>query len=161
MKIPIGVINGQQIRLAGQGEPGQYGGENGDLYLIVELKPHPFFMVTNADIYLTLPISPWEAALGAKISVPTLGGTVELTIAPNSQSGQKLRLKKRGLPVKPPGDQYCILQIVTPPALNSIGNIFYAKMAKQFANFNPLLFWRKIRYINIQASALGKKMLKY
>lgn len=138
VKIPAGVTDGQQIRLAGQGEPGQQEGENGDLYLEVFLKPHPWFTVMQADIYLTLPISPWEAALGGKISVPTLGGKVELKIAPNSQSGQKLRLQKRGLPTNPPGDQYCILQIITPPVgSDSVDRVFYKKMAEQFASFKP------------------------
>ncbi len=137
VKVPAGVIAGQQIRLAGQGGPGMHGGAAGDLYLEIEFKDHPLFTVEKADIYLNLPLSPWEAALGAKITVPTLGGKIGLTIPAGAHSGQKLRLKGRGLPAKTTGDQYCVLQIVTPEAHSDKAKAFYETMAHEFADFNP------------------------
>lgn len=134
--VPKGVISGQQLRLAEQGMPGIGKGPAGDLYLEIELEPHRLFTVQGHDIYLTLPITPWEAALGAKVTVPTLGGPVDMKIAPNSQAGQKLRLKGRGLPGKTPGDQYALLQIVTPPAQSESQKQLYETMAKEMP-FNP------------------------
>lgn len=136
VKLPTGIIHGQQIRLGGQGAPGTHGGPAGDLILDVELAEHPYFRVDGSDIYLNLPITPWEAALGATIAVPTLGGKVELKIPAGSHSGQKLRLKGRGLPAKPIGNQYVTLQIYTPPADNSSAEEFYQRMAETF-KFNP------------------------
>jgi curved DNA-binding protein len=138
LNIPAGVVSGQQLRLANQGGPGSGdGAPAGDLYLEIEIQPHRFYTLQGKDIYLTLPIAPWEAALGAKIAVPTLGGAVEMKIAPGSQAGQKLRLKGRGLPAKPEaGDQYVLLQIVTPPAKTDADKALYEKMATQMP-FNP------------------------
>jgi DnaJ-class molecular chaperone len=116
VRIPAGVTHGRQIRLAGQGAPGINGGHAGDLYLEVEISPHRLFTSDGKDIHLKLPIAPWEAALGGSVSVPTLGGTVNLKVPPGSQTGQRLRLKGRGLPGDPPGDELVILEIVTPPA---------------------------------------------
>src|SRR5690606_37925113 len=106
VKIPAGVCTGQHIRLKGQGGPGVGGGEPGDLFLEIELAPHPLYSVDGKNLTLTLPVAPWEAALGATVKVPTLAGPVNLKIPPNAQAGQKLRLKERGLPGDPPGDQY-------------------------------------------------------
>lgn len=114
VKIPAGVKSGQQIRLAGQGGSGSGGGARGDLYLTVEVMKHPIFDVMENDIYLTLPITPWEAALGATVVIPTLAGKIDLKIPPSSQGGQKLRIKNRGLPGSPPGNQYVLLKIITP-----------------------------------------------
>jgi curved DNA-binding protein len=136
VSIPKGIIQGQQIRLAGQGGPGTGGGPNGDLYLEVELQPHPLYRADGRDVYLDLPISPWEAALGARVTVPTLGGHVDLKIPPGARSGQKLRLKGRGLPGKTSGDQYVVLQILTPPAETEQQRAFYRKMAQEMP-FNP------------------------
>jgi len=136
VKIPAGVAQGQQIRLAGQGSPGTRGGASGDLYLEVELQPHPLYHVEGHDIHLNLPLTPWEAALGAQLTVPTLGGKVEVKIPPGSQTGQKLRLKGRGLGGKTPGDQYIVLQIVAPPATTPAAKDFYQRMAREMA-FNP------------------------
>lgn len=136
VKIPAGVKNGQQIRLTGQGAPGVNGGPPGDLILDIELAEHPHFRVEGSDIYLNLPITPWEAALGATIPVPTLGGKVEVKIPAGSHSGQKLRLKGRGLPAKPIGNQYVILQIYTPSADTSSAKEFYNHMAETF-KYNP------------------------
>lgn len=129
--IPPGIASGQQLRLAKQGSPGHGKAPAGDLYLEIEILPHRLFTLQGRDVYLTLPVTPWEAALGAKISVPTLGGKVEMKIAPGSQAGQKLRLKGRGLPGSQVGDQYALLQIVTPPAKTDQERGFYEKMAQE------------------------------
>ena len=134
--IPRGVAAGQQIRLAGQGGPGAGGGKAGDLYLEVEFEPHRLFRAEGRDIHMILPVTPWEAALGARLPVETLGGTVELTVPPAAQSGRRLRLKGRGLPGHPSGDQYAELRIVTPPAKDATGQEFYRRMAEHFS-FDP------------------------
>jgi curved DNA-binding protein len=136
VRIPPGVTQGQQIRLAGQGGPGAGGGESGDLYLEVDLVPHRLFKLDGRDVYLNLPVAPWEAALGAKVKVPTLDGRVEVTVPPGSQSGRKLRLKGRGFPGHPTGDQYVVLQIVTPPADSPASRALYERMARELA-FDP------------------------
>jgi len=134
--IPPGILPGQQLRLARQGSPG-HGGTAGDLYLTIDIKPHPIFSLEGKNINVNLPITPWEAALGAKIKVPTLAGYVEIKIAANSQSGSKLRLKGRGFPGKPmPGDQFVTLQITTPPADTDAKREFYEKMAAEMP-FDP------------------------
>jgi len=131
VKIPAGVTNGQQIRLAKQGSPGIGHGANGDVYLEIQLAEHPVYTVKNRDIYLNLPVTPWEAALGAKVEVPTLGGKVGLTIPAASQTGSKLRLKGRGLPGATPGDQYVVLTIYTPEAKTDEQRQLYQKMAEE------------------------------
>jgi curved DNA-binding protein len=128
--IPKGVTEGQRIRLAGQGGSGFGGGPAGDLFLEVEFEAHPHFHADGRDIYLDLPLTPWEAALGAKVKVPTLGGKVELNIPPGSQSGRKLRLQGRGLPGRPAGDQYAVLQIVVPQATTDEQKAVYGEMAR-------------------------------
>jgi curved DNA-binding protein len=139
VRIPAGVTQGQQIRLAGQGAPGS--GGKGDLYLEIDLAPHPLFRPEGKDIHLTLPIAPWEAALGATVSVPTLGGTVSLRVPPDSKSSQRLRLKGRGLPGKAPadapGDAFVQLEIVNPPASADQAQKAFRKLAEQFRDFNP------------------------
>jgi curved DNA-binding protein len=136
VRIPAGVIQGQQIRLAGQGAPGIGGGEAGDLYLEVDLAPHPLYRPEGKDLFLRLPVAPWEAALGATVKVPTLGGRVSLKIPPGSQSGRKLRLKGRGLPGSPPGDEYVVVEIVVPPADTETEREAYRRMAETFS-FDP------------------------
>lgn len=136
VKIPPGVKEGQQIRLVGQGEAPARGRAAGDLYLTVHISKHPFFEVKDKDIYLTLPVTPWEAALGTTIIVPTLAGNVDLKIPAGSQGGQTLRLKKRGLPGTVSGDQYVILKVTTPPAKTDAAKAFYQKMAEVMP-FNP------------------------
>ncbi len=130
VKIPKGIQEGQKIRLAGQGAPGMGGGPAGDLYLEIHFKPHRWFRVEGRDLYLDLPITPWEAALGAKVPVPTLEGRVELKIPPGAQTDKKLRLKGKGLPGRPAGDQYVILKIHTPPADTAEKKRLYEEMAK-------------------------------
>jgi curved DNA-binding protein len=134
--IPKGIREGQHIRLSGQGSAGGGEGKAGDLYLQVELRPHPLYRVDGRDIYLDLPVAPWEAALGAAVKVPTLGGIVELKIPEGSGSGRKLRLKGRGMPGDPPGDCYVVLAIALPPADTEAAKDFYQKMAQEL-NFNP------------------------
>lgn len=136
VKIPAGITTGQQIRLNGQGAPGMNGGPAGDLYLAVSIRADRLFNVEGKDIYLSLAVAPWEAALGATIATPTLGGKVDLKIPPNSQSGQKLRLKGRGLPGNPAGDQYVLLKIVVSPAHTDEQRELYKKMA-EIMPFNP------------------------
>jgi curved DNA-binding protein len=134
--IPKGVKPGQQIRLAGQGSPGFGGGGAGDLYLEVEFKPHPFYRVEGRDLYLDLPVAPWEAALGAQVKAPTPGGIIDLKIPPGSSSGRKLRLKGRGIPGRSPGDLYAVLHIALPPGNSERAKDFYRRMAQEMA-FNP------------------------
>lgn len=136
VKIPPGVTSGQQIRLAGQGNKGIGNAPNGDLYLEIQLADHPFYSVKSKDIYLSLPVTPWEAALGAKVEVPTLAGKIELTIPPHSQAGQKLRLKGRGLPGNLPGDQYLTLVIYIPEPKNEQQRQLYQQMADAMP-YNP------------------------
>jgi curved DNA-binding protein len=134
--IPKGVVSGQQLRLANQGGAGTGNAKAGDLYLEIHIDPHPLFSLQGKDVYLTLPIAPWEAALGGKVTIPTLGGPVEMKIAAGSEAGQKLRLKGRGLPGTPVGDQYALLQIVTPPAHTDAERALYQKMAQEMP-FDP------------------------
>lgn len=137
VKVPAGVKNLQKIRLAGKGSPAiMAGGKPGDLYITINVDRHPLFDVVEKDIYITIPITPWEAALGANIKVPTLGGQVDLKIPPNSQGGQKLRLKGRGLAGNPAGNQYILLKIVIPQPITEESKAIYETMAKTMA-FNP------------------------
>lgn len=136
VKIPAGAKSGQQLRLSGQGADGVGGGSKGDLYLTITIDKHPVFDVMGNDIYVTLPVAPWEAALGATVMVPTLGGKVDLKIAPGSQGGQTLRLKKRGLPGAAHGDQYVILKIITPQPTTDAARELYKTMEKEMP-FNP------------------------
>ena len=138
VKVPRGVTSGKRIRLTGQGGAGYKGGPAGDLYLEVWLRPHALYKVEGKDVFINLPITPWEAALGGKVKVPTLGGKVDLNIGAGARSGQKLRLKGRGLPVagEPPGDQFAVLQIMAPPADDADRKALYEKMAREMP-FNP------------------------
>ncbi|MFZ2294414.1 MAG: DnaJ C-terminal domain-containing protein [Polaromonas sp.] len=135
--VPKGIREGQHIRLAGQGAPGVGEGGPGDLYLEVEFRPHPLYRVDKHDVYLDLPVAPWEAALGAEVEAPTPSGQVEVKIPAGSATGRKLRLKGRGLPGVTPGDFYFVLQIVVPAADSDSTKSFYEGMAKQFHAFKP------------------------
>lgn len=136
VQIPKGVRHGQHIRLSGQGAPGIGQGKAGDLYLEIEFKPHRLYQVEGRDLYLTLPVAPWEAALGAQVKTPTPQGAIDLKIPANSLSGRKLRLKGRGIPGTPPGDLYVVLQIVLPPGDSDRAKALYRKMAEELP-FNP------------------------
>jgi curved DNA-binding protein len=137
-RIPKGVIDGQKMRLAGKGGKGLHGGRNGDLYLNIVLHPHALFRPSEHDLYLDLPISPWEAALGATVEVPTLDGTVSLKIPAGTPAGRKMRLVGKGLP-KPHdghGDLFIIVQVALPTELNERERELYRELAKA-SSFNP------------------------
>jgi len=136
VKIPKGVTDGQQIRLKGQGAPGIGGGPPGDLYLTVEFAPDPLYRIDGSDVYLDLPVAPWEAALGASVNTPTPSGPVNLKIPAGSGQGRKLRVKGRGIPSNPPGDFYAVLQIALPPANTAEARAVYEEMARKLA-FDP------------------------
>ena len=139
--IPRGIRAGQHLRLAGQGAPGSGGAPAGDLYLEIEFKPHARFRVDGNDVYVDLPLAPWEAALGATVEAATPEGDVQLTIPKGSAAGRKLRLKGRGLPAakagSAAGDLYAVLSIALPPADPEKAREAYAAMAGVFADFNP------------------------
>jgi curved DNA-binding protein len=135
VKIPKGIGDKQQIRLKGQGHKGM-GNQPGDLYIEINILPNPLYRLDKSDVYLNLPISPWEATLGATVHVPTLAGPVKLKIPKLSQSGSQMRLKGRGLPSSKPGDQIVTLQIVIPKQENEQVNKLYEQMAK-VVDFNP------------------------
>jgi curved DNA-binding protein len=135
VSIPAGVVDGQQIRLGGQGSPGVGGGPAGDLYLEVNLRPHALFQVEGRDVTVSLPVAPWEVALGETVAVPTLGGPVEMKLPANARSGQRLRLRGRGLPGAIPGDQYVVLTIVLPPDSPRARELF--EQMKRELSFDP------------------------
>ena len=128
IKVPKGIKPGQSIRLGKQGNNG------GDLYLEIEYAAHPQFEVDGRNILHVLPLAPWEAALGATVSVPTLGGPVELKIPADSESGRKLRLRGRGLPGQPPGDEIVELEILAPRAHSDAQREAYERMRDAFGD---------------------------
>jgi curved DNA-binding protein len=136
VKIPSGVRSGQQLRMKGLGLASHPRGVTGDLLLSIHVNPHAVFDLMGDDVYVTLPITPWEAALGARIMVPTLDGEVALTIPSASQGGQRLRLKKRGWPATVKGDQYIVLKMVTPVPKTDRDRELYQTMASTMP-FNP------------------------
>ncbi|HNP63015.1 MAG TPA: DnaJ C-terminal domain-containing protein [Woeseiaceae bacterium] len=136
VKIPKGIRAGQRIRLSGQGSPGYGGGESGDLFLEVAFRQHPRYTVDERDVFMTLPVTPWEATLGATIKVPTPSGAVDLKVPSGSKQGSKLRLKGRGIPSDPPGDFIVELAIALPPAKSDKEKDAYRKMQQAF-DFNP------------------------
>jgi curved DNA-binding protein len=133
VQIPAGVSEGQSLRIAGSG-----GGAS--LIFRIRLRPHPLYVLQGKDVQIELPLAPWEAALGAKVTVPTLGGTVELTVPAGAQSGQKLRLRGRGFPGAPGGDQLVIIKLVTPAAQSTQAKEAYERMKREF-NFDPRAGW--------------------
>jgi curved DNA-binding protein len=144
VKIPPGVIDGERIRLKKQGAPGIGEGDNGDLYLRIRLVPHPLFDVEAHNLILTLPIAPWEAALGCKITVPTLSGKIQLTIPANSQTGQRMRIKGRGLPGKQfQGDLFAVLKVVMPPPSSESIEEHWRQLA-ELSPFDPRAEWSKV-----------------
>ena len=130
VQIPAGVTDGQALRVGGRTP----------VILRVKLRPHPVFALQGKDVQVELPLAPWEAALGAKVAVPTLGGTVELTIPAGAQAGQKLRLRGRGFPGSPSGDQLVLVKLVTPTAETPQAKEAYERMRREF-NFNPRAAW--------------------
>jgi curved DNA-binding protein len=136
LKIPKGVGKGQHIRLAGQGGPGIGDAPAGDLLLEIDFSPHSIYRVDGRDVFLELPIAPWEAALGGKIKVPCPNRTLSLTVPPGSKQGRKLRLKGQGIPGKTPGDFYCVLQLTLPSADSDEAREVYRYMEEKL-RFNP------------------------
>ncbi|WP_192035115.1 DnaJ C-terminal domain-containing protein [Halomonas sp. YLGW01] len=136
VKIPKGVKEGQHIRLTGQGSPGLGGGPPGDLFLEIHFRPDPAFRVEGRDVFNSVPVTPWEAALGASIDIPTPAGPVRLKVPAGSQSGRRLRLKERGIPGREPGDLYVELKVVLPPADSDKARELYATMALEL-DFDP------------------------
>ena len=130
IQIPTGMTEGKKIRLAGRGPQGS------DIYIKIKLREHPLYRLEDKDIYMEVPITPWEAALGETISIPTLGGKVSLKVPAGSQSGKKMRVKGRGLPGTEPGDLYVVLSVSTPPADTKEQKEYYAQMKSLFA-WNP------------------------
>lgn len=138
VRLPRGTRAGHKMRLAGKGGPGHHGGRPGDLYVVLDVQPHPIYRISGRDLYMDLPLTPWEAVLGAKVEVPTLGGTVELTIRPGTTSGQRLRLAGRGLPQSDgtAGDLYAVVQIEVPKTLTPRERELYEQLAAA-SGFNP------------------------
>ena len=136
VKIPRGVRAGQVIRLAGQGAPGTGGAPAGDLLLEVQFKPHPRFRADGRDLHLTLPVAPWEAALGAIVALDLPHGSVKVRIPEGAQSGQSLRVRGHGLPGEPPGDLLLDIRVVLPPANTAKARELYETMARDLA-FDP------------------------
>ncbi|MCP9886138.1 DnaJ domain-containing protein [Synechococcus sp. ATX 2A4] len=138
IRVPRGVADGERLRVPGRGGPGHGGGPAGDLFLEIRLKPHPRFRPVGHDLYLELPIAPWEAALGAEIDLPTLTGTARVTVRPGMRNGQKLRLAGKGLPRRKEGagDLYGVIQIVMPEQIGDRERELYRELAEASA-FNP------------------------
>ena len=138
VRIPQGVTDGQKLRVPGKGGPGSNGGPPGALYLEIRLKPHPRYKASGHDLYVDLPLAPWEAALGTQVEIPTLDGNVRLKINAGASSGQKLRLPGKGLP-KPgggAGDLYAVVQIMSPPSLSPRERELYDELSR-VSSFNP------------------------
>ena len=133
VKIPAGIREGQVIRLGGQGEPGIGNGKPGDLLLEVQFKPHARFRADGRDLLLTLPVAPWEAALGGVVAVDLPGGALNVRIPAGAQTGKQLRIRGKGLPSEPPGDLYIDLRIVAPPAATPRAKELYEALAKETA----------------------------
>jgi len=138
VRVPKGSTDGQRLRVPGKGGPGIKGGQAGNLYLNIVLDPHPLFRVSGHDLYLDLPLTPWEAVLGAQIEVPTMEGRIAVTVKPGAKTGQKLRIPGRGLPLPrgSAGDLYCVLSIVTPAAPSEREKTLYRELAG-ISGFDP------------------------
>jgi curved DNA-binding protein len=137
VNIPKGVRDGQHLRLKGMGGAGNGTGPAGDLYLEIQFAPHKLYRVEGRDVYVTVPVAPWEAALGASITFPAPDGDIQLTVPAGSPAGRNLRLRGKGLPGVPPGDLYAVLSIALPPAGTDNANKAYQALAKSFEGFNP------------------------
>jgi len=136
IRVPAGVEAGKRLRVSGKGEAGAQG-QAGDLYLRVEIDPHPLFRLEGRDLYLDTPVLPWEAALGTQLLVPTLAGSLRMKIPAGAKSGQKLRLPGKGLPAREgAGDLYVQLRIVLPESLTSEEKALYERLMS-LSEFNP------------------------
>ena len=144
VKIPAGVSDGQRIRLKGQGTPGENGGPNRDLWMIIHIAPHPLFDIVGHNLEIVLPLAPWEAALGTKVEVPTLKESILLTIPAGSQAGQRLRIKGKGLVSKTvTGDLFAVIKIVMPPKPDEKTSALWQQLAESQASFDPRKTWGK------------------
>jgi len=141
VKIPAGTAEGQQLRLKGQGAPGIGNGGPGDLIVTVNIAPHPLYTVQGRNLSLVLPLAPWEAALGAKLDVPTPAGKVKLSVPAGTQAGARLRLKGKGLPGKTPGDLFAVVKIVMPEESTGTARELWGKLAEE-VTFNPRPNWQ-------------------
>jgi curved DNA-binding protein len=137
VKIPAGIQPGKVIRLSGQGHPGMGGGPGGDLLLEVSIRDDARFKLEGRNVLHMLPVAPWEAALGATVPVPTLAGTVDLRIPAGTQNGRKLRLKGRGMPGDPAGDQLVEVSIRIPPAESDAQRSAYEALRGQYPGYDP------------------------
>lgn len=138
LRIPKGATDGQKLRVPGKGGKGAHGGPSGDLYITISVQPHRLFRLSGHDIFLDVPLAPWEAALGASVEVPTLEGKVRLKVAPGAKGGQKLRIAGKGLP-KPGGghgDFFAVLQVVVPSQLGERERTLLEEWAR-VSSFNP------------------------
>jgi len=137
-RIPKGATDGQRLRIPGKGGKGFNGGREGDLYLNIVLEPHPLFRVSGHDLYIDLPLAPWEAVLGTSVELPTPGGQVQLKVPAGTHGGQHLRLGKRGLPTPRggEGDLFAIVQIAVPTVVNEPERALYRELAEH-STFNP------------------------
>ena len=139
VNIPPGVRDGQRIRLAGEGEPGPGGGPTGDLFLRVRIRPHPRFRLDGRDLFVDLPVAPWEAALGASVEVPTLDGTARVKVPPGSSSGRRLRLRGEGYPTGTgdgAGDLYAVVKIMVPKRLTKKERELFQQLA-EVSRYDP------------------------
>ncbi len=136
--IPKGATHGQRLRLPGKGGQGGNGGKPGDLYIVLALQSHPLYRISGRDLYLNLPLAPWEAVLGGTIEIPTLAGPVELSVRPGTTAGQRLRLPRRGLPASDGngGDMYAVVQIEVPKTASAEERALYEQLAA-ISSFNP------------------------
>lgn len=142
VRIPKGVVDGERLRVPGKGGKGTGGSADGDLYLHIRFLPHPLFRSVGHDLYLELPVTPWEAALGANIAIPTLHDGARVKLPAGSRSGQRLRLTGKGLPKRggAAGDLYCMIQITSPDTLTERERSLYEELAR-VSSFNPRRGW--------------------
>ena len=143
VKIPAGVTEGERIRLKGQGAPGIGDAPAGDLYLQIRFAPHPLYLVEGDNLTITLPLTPWEAALGCKLTVPTLEGLISLTVPANSQNGKRMRIKGKGLGrAGKRGDLYVVLHLTMPAAASEKEQALWRQLSEE-SNFDPRKNWGK------------------
>ena len=140
VKIPAGAAAGSILRIKGHGAPGVGGAEAGDLLLTIRLAEHPLYAVDGKNLSLVVPVTPWEAALGCKVTIPTLKSKTKVNVPPGSQSGQKLRLTALGLPGNPAGDSFVVLKIVMPDKITPEARALYEQLAQE-STFNPRTAW--------------------
>jgi len=144
VKVPPGTGDGSVLRIRGQGGPGIGDGGAGDLLVTIRLAKHPLYAVEGKNLSLVVPLAPWEAALGCKLTVPTLKGKTLVTIPPDSQSGQRMRLAGLGMPGSPPGDFFLVLKVVMPPATSAKAKVLLGELQRE-ADFNPRSAWEDKR----------------